>query len=295
MVARRGDRAAASGADQAAARPGLRRGGRRTWPPLACSPAPIIGIFVLRGIAHLHLVVLHELGRATAWCSTCARRCSARLVRFPATYFDDHSSGALLSKVAYDVAGVTGAATTVLTVVVKDSIAIVGLLGWLLYLNWKLTLIALAIGAADRAVRCGCISRRLRAHVARRAARDGRPGARAAGDHRVPQGGQGVRRPGLRGAALRARRRRRCAASTCAPTSPAALTTPDHPHASPRWRCRSSSTSRMQESLANRTTVGEFAAVPHRDADAARAAQAPHRDQQRRCSAASPPPRACSA
>jgi subfamily B ATP-binding cassette protein MsbA len=40
---------------------------------------------------------------------------------------------------------VTGAATTVLTVLVRDSIAIVGLLGWLLYLNWKLTLVALVI------------------------------------------------------------------------------------------------------------------------------------------------------
>ena len=70
----------------------------------------------------------------------------SRLVRLPARYFDDHSSGALLSKVAYDVSGVTGAATTVLTVLVKDTIAIVGLLAWLFYLNWKLTLIALVIG-----------------------------------------------------------------------------------------------------------------------------------------------------
>src|SRR6185503_6465998 len=56
------------------------------------------------------------------------------------------TSGALLSKVAYDVSGVTAAATTVLTVMIKDSIAIIGLLGWLFYLNWKLTLIALLIG-----------------------------------------------------------------------------------------------------------------------------------------------------
>ena len=54
---------------------------------------------------------------------------------------------------AYDVTGVTGAATTVLTVLVKDSIAIVGLLGWLFYLNWKLTLIALWSGRRSRS-RC---------------------------------------------------------------------------------------------------------------------------------------------
>jgi len=85
----------------------------------------------------------------------------ARLVRFPTRYFDDHSSGALLSKVAYDVAGVTGAATTVLTVVVKDSIAILGLLGWLFYVNWKLTLITLAI-VPPIAWSVRVISRRLR-------------------------------------------------------------------------------------------------------------------------------------
>ena len=34
----------------------------------------------------------------------------SRLVRLPASYFNDNTSGALLSKVAYDVSGVTGAA-----------------------------------------------------------------------------------------------------------------------------------------------------------------------------------------
>jgi subfamily B ATP-binding cassette protein MsbA len=70
----------------------------------------------------------------------------AKLMRFPARYFDDQSSGVLLSRVAYDVSGVAGSATTVLTVAVKDSVAVIGLLGWLFYLSWQLTLIALAVG-----------------------------------------------------------------------------------------------------------------------------------------------------
>jgi subfamily B ATP-binding cassette protein MsbA len=40
---------------------------------------------------------------------------------------------------------VTAAATSVVTVSVKDSIMIVGLLGWLFYLNWKLTLLSLVM------------------------------------------------------------------------------------------------------------------------------------------------------
>jgi subfamily B ATP-binding cassette protein MsbA len=85
----------------------------------------------------------------------------SRLVRLPASYFNDNTSGALLSKVAYDVSGVTGAATTVLTVLIKDTIAIVGLLAWLFYLNWKLTLIALVIGPPI-ALTVRVISKRLR-------------------------------------------------------------------------------------------------------------------------------------
>jgi subfamily B ATP-binding cassette protein MsbA len=85
----------------------------------------------------------------------------ARLVRMPTRFFDDHSSGVLLSRIAYDVGGVTAAATSVLTVVVKDSIAVIGLFAWLFYLNWKLTLIALAVGPAIALV-VRLFSRRLR-------------------------------------------------------------------------------------------------------------------------------------
>jgi subfamily B ATP-binding cassette protein MsbA len=104
----------------------------------------ILGLFLLRGV----------LTFASYYCLTwVANRMVldlrnsmfARLIRLPAAFFNEHSSGVLLSKVAYDVSGVTQAATTVLTVAVKDSIAIVGLLAWLLYLNWKLTLITFAV------------------------------------------------------------------------------------------------------------------------------------------------------
>jgi subfamily B ATP-binding cassette protein MsbA len=107
----------------------------------------IVGIFLLRGLLTFfssyclnwvsHRLVLDLRGAMFS-----------RLIRFPAGLFDDQSSGVLLSKVAYDVSGVTAAATTVITVIVKDTIVVVGLLGWLLYLNWKMTLIALLIGPA---------------------------------------------------------------------------------------------------------------------------------------------------
>lgn len=64
-----------------------------------------------------------------------------RLLRLPTRFYDDNSSGVLMSKVAYDVSQVTDAATNALVVLVRDSIAIIGLLAWMLYLNWKLTLL----------------------------------------------------------------------------------------------------------------------------------------------------------
>lgn len=68
-----------------------------------------------------------------------------KLLSLPTNYYDDHATGNLISKVTSDVTQVTAAATNVVTVTVRDSIIIVGLLGWLFYLNWKLTLLSLVM------------------------------------------------------------------------------------------------------------------------------------------------------
>lgn len=104
----------------------------------------LVGIFVLRGL------FFFIASYCSAWVSNrvildLRAEMFARLVRFPATFFDDRSSGALMSKIAYDVAGVTAAATSVLTVMVRDTLAVIGLMAWLFYINWKLTLVALAV------------------------------------------------------------------------------------------------------------------------------------------------------
>ncbi len=69
----------------------------------------------------------------------------ARIIRLPNGYFSDTLSGHLMSRVAYDVTNVAAAATTALTTLIKDSLIIFGLLGWLFYLNWQLTLITLSM------------------------------------------------------------------------------------------------------------------------------------------------------
>jgi ATP-binding cassette, subfamily B, bacterial MsbA len=113
------------------------------WPPIAFAAA-IVGIFLLRGIfSFLGHYCMAWVGEKVVL--DLRAQMFARLVRFPTRAFDDQTAGALLSRVAYDVANVSAAATTAVTVLVRDSIVIVGLMAWLLYLNWKLTLIALVI------------------------------------------------------------------------------------------------------------------------------------------------------
>ena len=68
-----------------------------------------------------------------------------KIVHLPTTYLNDNTSGRLMSRVTCDVGNVTGAATTALTSLVKDTLSVVGLLGWLFYLNWRLTLITLVM------------------------------------------------------------------------------------------------------------------------------------------------------
>ncbi len=68
-----------------------------------------------------------------------------KLLTLPASHYDDQASGNLISKLTYDVTQVTAAATNVLTVIFRDTVALVGLLAWMLYLNWKLTLLALVM------------------------------------------------------------------------------------------------------------------------------------------------------
>ena len=68
-----------------------------------------------------------------------------KLLALPTRFYDDHATGNLISKLTFDVTQVTAAATNVVTIFIRDSIIIAGLLGWLFYLNWKLTLLSLVM------------------------------------------------------------------------------------------------------------------------------------------------------
>src|SRR5690554_4257723 len=67
------------------------------------------------------------------------------LLQLPNRYFDTHNSGHLISRITYNVTMVTGAATDAIKTVVREGLTIVFLFGYLLWMNWKLTLVMVGI------------------------------------------------------------------------------------------------------------------------------------------------------
>jgi subfamily B ATP-binding cassette protein MsbA len=123
-------------------------------------PLLLVAVFIVRGITDFigklamdwiaHRVVM-DLRNALF----------AKLLTLPTRYFDDHSAGNLLSRLTYDVNQVMTATTQALVSLVKDGLSVIGLLGWMLYLNWQLSLMAFLI-APGIALIMRLVSRRLR-------------------------------------------------------------------------------------------------------------------------------------
>ncbi len=120
----------------------------------------VIGIFFIRGLgtflgnyglAYVARYVIHLL-RVDLF---------DQLMALPSSYYHKNASGELLSRLTYNVEQVTGAATDALKIAFREGFTVVGLFGYMLYLNWKLTLLFLVIGPVVGVV-VGFAARRMR-------------------------------------------------------------------------------------------------------------------------------------
>lgn len=68
-----------------------------------------------------------------------------QLVQLPNTYFDNHNSGHLISRITYNVNMVIEAATDAIKVVFREGMTVIALLGFLLWTNWRLTMVFIAV------------------------------------------------------------------------------------------------------------------------------------------------------
>ncbi|MSQ80399.1 MAG: lipid A export permease/ATP-binding protein MsbA [Candidatus Methylopumilus sp.] len=70
-------------------------------------------------------------------------RCDAfkSIMHFPMSYFDKNSSSFIVSKITYDTEQLSNVATKVILTIIKDGLTITGIIAYMLYLDWQLTLI----------------------------------------------------------------------------------------------------------------------------------------------------------
>ena len=110
----------------------------QSW--LIWMPVGIVVILLLRGLAGF------ASSYAIAWIDTrlvqdLREAMHKKLLSMPVTYFDNVSTSQLTAHVAFNVGQVMKATTTGLTALTKDTLTIIALMGYLLWVNWQLTLI----------------------------------------------------------------------------------------------------------------------------------------------------------
>ncbi|MGM8888348.1 ABC transporter transmembrane domain-containing protein, partial [Psychrobacter sp. 1U2] len=64
-----------------------------------------------------------------------------KLLRLPSSFYLANPAGTISSKLIFDVEQVTAASTDSMKTVLRDGLTVVALIGFLLYSNWRLTLI----------------------------------------------------------------------------------------------------------------------------------------------------------
>lgn len=109
------------------------------WMPLA-----VIGLIVLRGISNF------ISSYCLSWVSgkvvmNMRRRLFSHIMGMPVSFFDQQSTGTLLSRITYDSEQVASSSSGALITVVREGAYIIGLFGLMFYYSWQLSLILIVI------------------------------------------------------------------------------------------------------------------------------------------------------
>ncbi len=102
-------------------------------------PLLIVALFVIRGATDfVHVTALNAV--ATKVVLALRTAMFDKLLRLPASHFDREPSAVLISKLTYNTQQISPIITVSLITIVKDSLIVLGLLGYMLYQNWQLSL-----------------------------------------------------------------------------------------------------------------------------------------------------------
>jgi len=84
-----------------------------------------------------------------------------KLIKLPKIYFDNNQSGQLINRITFTTTQVSGATSNAVKTLVREGALFIGLISYMFYLNWKLTLLLL-ITAPFIAIIVNIAGRRLR-------------------------------------------------------------------------------------------------------------------------------------
>lgn len=103
-------------------------------------PLMLFGLMALRGLAGF-VSVYSNRRVARRIVETLRKEAFGRLMQAPVHYFDASTTGVLVSKLTYDTERLSTVCTRTLMNVLRDTLTAIGLVAYMLYLDWKLTLV----------------------------------------------------------------------------------------------------------------------------------------------------------
>ena len=108
-------------------------------------PVFVVGIFIIRGLSTFTTTYLMSSisGRLI---STLRQQMFTRLLDVPLGFYRDNSTGKIINAMMLEVNQILDMIRSVMIVVIRDSLTVIGLLGYLFWLNWKLTLVTIILG-----------------------------------------------------------------------------------------------------------------------------------------------------
>jgi ATP-binding cassette, subfamily B, bacterial MsbA len=103
-------------------------------------PIMLFVLMALRGLAGFaSMYSIRWIARRVV--ETLRREAFGRLMHMPVSFFDMQSTGVMVSKLTYDAERLSSVCTRTAMNVFRDVLTVVGLVGYMLYLDWKLTII----------------------------------------------------------------------------------------------------------------------------------------------------------
>jgi subfamily B ATP-binding cassette protein MsbA len=107
-------------------------------------PVLIIGLFLLRGAGdYMANYFPGWVGRQVI--KSLRSELFAKYMTLPTGYYDRESSGQMLTRLTYNVELLAESVTNSTTVLIRDSITVAGLIAYMFYLDWQLTLVSLLV------------------------------------------------------------------------------------------------------------------------------------------------------